>query len=75
MYECSLGRTLGIEIVQGDGKAVISEVTPGSRADQLGIQAGDSIVALQATAGDQLWVHVAEVRSESGLSNTLIYTA
>ena len=66
IYECSLGRSLGIEISQGENKAVVSAVDSGSKAAQIGIQAGDEILALQATAGDQLWEHVTAESVKAG---------
>ena len=57
MYECTLNRNLGIEISQGEKGAVVSSVEIGSKADQIGILAGDSIIAISATAGEMVWSH------------------
>ena len=66
VYEVTLGRDLGIDIVQGPGGAGgsggtggarVGAVEAGSRAAELGVVVGDLIVATSATAGDSLWVH------------------
>jgi hypothetical protein len=36
---------------------VVSSVELGSKADQIGISAGDSIIAISATAGEMVWSH------------------
>lgn len=72
VYECVLGRSLGIEFNQQDGRAVISEVKPMSFADSIGIEKGDIITAIQATAGDQLWEHVTEESVRSALNTRFV---
>lgn len=57
VYGVTLGRELGIEIVQGNNGAMVESVVPGSKAAQLGILPGDVIVATSATAGESLWTH------------------
>ena len=72
VYECTLGRSLGIEISQGEEKAVVSEVVPMSYAHQIGIEVGDTITAIQATAGDQLWEHVTEESVRAALNTRFV---
>ena len=57
VYEVTLGRDLGLDIVQGSQGVVVGSVTPGSKAAQLGILPGDTIAATSATAGESLWTH------------------
>ena len=57
VYEVTLGRELGMDIVQGSHGVVVGAVTPGSKAAQLGILPGDTIAATSATAGESLWTH------------------
>lgn len=57
VYECTLGRQLGIEISQGPNGAVVSSVELGSKADQIGLLTGDSIIGISATAGEMIWSH------------------
>lgn len=72
VYECILGRSLGIEFNQQDGRAVISQVAPRSYAYSIGIEKGDIITAIQATAGDQLWEHVTEESVRSALNTRFV---
>ena len=72
VYECVLGRSIGIEFSQQDGRTVISQVAPGSYANSIGIEVGDIITAIQATAGDQLWEHVTEESVRSALNTRFV---
>ena len=43
-------------------------MTPGSKAEQLGVKEGDIIAAVSATAGDQLWSHASAEGVQAALS-------
>ena len=75
VYEVTLGRELGIDIVQGDGYAYVGHVTPGSKAETLGIQKGDHVVAISATAGDQMWTHNSLESVKSNLSTRFVMSS
>ena len=77
VYEVTLGRDLGIDIVQGTGGggpggARVGAVEAGSRAEELGVAVGDLIVATSATAGDSLWVHDNADSIKSALSTRFV---
>lgn len=75
VYEVTLGRELGIEIVQGDGFAYVGHVIPHSKAESLGIQKGDHVVAISATAGDQMWTHNSLESVKSTLSTRFVMSS
>lgn len=72
VYEVTLGRDLGIEIIQGSLGPMIGSVTPGSKAEQLGLLSGDIIVATSATAGDQMWTHESDESVKSALNTRFV---
>ena len=77
VYEVTLGRDLGIDIVQGTGGggpggARVGAVEAGRRAEELGVAVGDLIVATSATAGDSLWVHDNADSIKSALSTRFV---
>eukprot|EP00596_Hydrurales_sp_CCMP1899_P000225 CAMPEP_0119036792 /NCGR_PEP_ID=MMETSP1177-20130426/4743_1 /TAXON_ID=2985 /ORGANISM="Ochromonas sp, Strain CCMP1899" /LENGTH=1022 /DNA_ID=CAMNT_0006997161 /DNA_START=227 /DNA_END=3295 /DNA_ORIENTATION=- len=72
VYEVTLGRDLGIDIVQGPVGPVIGQVTVGSKAEQLGLRSGDIIVATSATAGDQMWTHESDESVKSALNTRFV---
>ena len=46
----------------------LQQVTPGSKAEQLGLLPGDCIVATSATAGDNMWTHDSDESVKSALN-------
>lgn len=72
IYEITLGRELGIDIIQGNGFAAVGEVYKDSKAESLGVSTGDIIVALSATAGDQLWSHNSVEGVKSALNTRFV---
>lgn len=72
VYEVVLGREMGIEIVQGNGAAIVGQVTSGSKAEELGIKPGDIISATSATAGEQLWTHSTAEGVKSALNTRFV---
>mmetsp|Transcript_31628 Transcript_31628/g.45553 ORF Transcript_31628/g.45553 Transcript_31628/m.45553 type:complete len:1038 (+) Transcript_31628:41-3154(+) len=77
VYEVEVGRDLGFEIIAGpsDNSAIVGQVFPGSRAESLGLQRGDLIVATSATAGDQMWSHDSVDSVRSALSTRFVMSA
>lgn len=74
VYEVTLGRDMGIDIVQDDKVkcAVVGEVYPGSRAEEMGILKGDIIVSTSATAGGSLWSHESATSVKSALNTRFV---
>lgn len=77
VYEVEVGRDLGFEIIAGpsDNSAIVGQVFAGSRAEGLGLQQGDLIVATSATAGDQMWSHDSVDSVRSALSTRFVMSA
>ena len=72
IYEITLGRELGIDIIQGNGFTAVGEVYKDSKAELLGVKTGDIIVAISATAGDQLWSHNSVEGVKSALNTRFV---
>ena len=75
IFESSLGRQLGIDIVQGDNNAIVGDVVEGSKAETFGILKGDVIVATSATAGDQMWSHSSAESIKAALSTRFVMSS
>eukprot|EP01035_Chromulina_nebulosa_P020959 gene20959-27163_t len=72
VYEVELSRDHGLEIIQGNGYAIVGNVPKGSKVEQLGILSGDIVVATSATAGNQLWTHDSVDSIKSALSTRFV---
>ena len=57
IFEVTLGREMGFDIVEGEVSAEVGRVHETSKAKALGIKQGDKIIATSATAGDNMWTH------------------
>jgi pentatricopeptide repeat protein len=57
IYECTLGRDVGIELQEASKGVIVGEVLEDSEAAKTGILAGDKILATSATAGENMWTH------------------
>jgi len=77
IFECTLGRDMGFDAVDGGSKggAVVGEVLAGSRAEMLGIKAGDKIVATSATAGGNMWTHMSVDGVKSALNTRFVMSS
>jgi pentatricopeptide repeat protein len=75
IYECTLGRELGIEILPGDNSAVVGKVTKGSKAEACGINTGDRILATSATAGQSMWAHTSADGVKAALNTRFVMSS
>eukprot|EP01041_Mallomonas_annulata_P005489 gene5489-11036_t len=75
VYECILGRDLGIDFIQDGDFVVVGNVTPGSKAATSGIEPGDRVIATSATAGDQMWAHNSVEGIKSALNTRFVMSS
>ena len=75
IYEVILGRDLGMDIIQGNGFPVVGQIFQGSKAHDFGIEVGDTITAISATAGDQMWSHDSLEGVKSALSTRFVMSS
>eukprot|EP01038_Epipyxis_sp_PR26KG_P004286 gene4286-6073_t len=72
VYEVTIGRDIGFEIIQGFDLPIVGEVFKNSKACELGILTGDTIIATSATAGDQMWAHDSAESVKSALHTRFV---